>query len=682
MDNLLIITLVSLSLLVVVRVVLARRQKQRDIDSDTADYSQRVSPQAAAPTAAVPESPAKPAATASDAKATQSRSKPGLNLFAEAKSHPGNTRPAEPTSGNSADLSEPEEPLSPRERMLRDITSFGAPVPRRLEAIREAGRQKVKEAIPRLIEVLYDPEPTLASAAAESLGEIGDPQAIEPLMEISRRTDERLLEETGLKSREEQLPRESGSDAPIENPSHLPVLNPFNYKEMTLFRVDLLPAEYKQADGTPIARKELVIKGLKDNDQQLRKMAAKAAIGMDDPELTTALVETLANPYEVESVRYLAAEALGGIQDERAIEPLLKAMDDEKPAVRYSAAAALAKFGDQKVVDRLIGGLRDGNEFVRSSVAYALGSIGNSEALNALMNALEDESEVVRFSIAKALGAIGGREVLEGLKRRLSASDKKMKSAVIEVLGQIKEEEACGILRKALRDADSDISFRASLALMNQESLDVLEDLIQASQRLDQELMAWVKGEGPAPAGDMPTPDFSSIKPSSQPSADVLPSDSQTNSPAPGSEEADGANDAFQEIERHDSASEEVGLEKLRVALQHASPNVRGCAANALGDYSSPVARELLFDALTDPHEYVRSIAISSLSKKPQPDDLGVLLQFVGDSSEEVRYAVARALSSFSQTEKAKTALLKMAEKDSSRDVKRAARMALEGKRA
>jgi HEAT repeat protein len=518
-------------------------------------------------------------------------------------------------------------------------------------AIKNAGKMMLSEAVSPLIEALYDPDPAISSLAAESLGKIGDPRAIEPLLEVSRNVDRTLMEDHlegggGSQGSPSEF-NEGRTNVPLteEKP---PDTNPFKYKELTLFRIDLLPKEYFQSDGTPIPRKDLVLRGLKDNDQQLRKIAAKTAIGMNDPELIQSLVETLKNPYEVESVRYLAAEALGGMQTDSSTDALVASLQDETVAVRYSAASALSKIGGKKAVDALVTALADPNEFVRSSVAYALGQIGDQNAMNALFGAISDENEVVRFSAAKALGSIGGEQVLSGLEDRMKEHNARIKTAAIEVLGQMKDERAIQLLRDALRDENSEVAFRASLALMNQDSLEALEDLISASKRLDDELMEWVsRGEKPEPR-EVRVPE-----PPPEPIAEEVPK----NAPR--------------------SRREDEALEKLSSALKHTSPNVRGSAAINLGEYKTPQAQELLLVALRDSHEYVRSSAVASLGKIGDPAVLAPLIELVHDTSEEVRYSLAKVFAGFND-KRAQFQLNVMAENDPAKDVKRMAKKELE----
>ena len=196
------------------------------------------------------------------------------------------------------------------------------------------------------------------------------------------------------------------------------------------------------------------------------------------------------------------------------------------------------------------------------------------------------------------------------------------------------------------------------MALISQDSFEALDELIEAAKRMDNELREYM-GEPSSVVGNEPSVDGESLSTQNAASTDET--------------------EAFKSAGAVDGVSQEVAIQKLREALQHASPNVRGCAANALGDFTIPSARNLLIESLRDEHEYVRSKAVSSLARMATSEDVREFLAFVNDPSEEVRYAVANALGKFDDKQ-AKSALKQLSEKDKSRDVKRAARQALEGK--
>ncbi|MFZ5949747.1 MAG: HEAT repeat domain-containing protein [Candidatus Rifleibacteriota bacterium] len=550
-----------------------------------------------------------------------------------------------PVKENVSPKSEAKEKIAATDPLVL-IKTFSAPPEKRIPAIYQAGDQGLIEAVPALIEALYEPDSAISAAAAVALGKIGDSRAIEPLLEISRRNDVQLMKELN-ENRSSEGNEKLAEEAEDEPDSAAE--SPYNFKELVVFKIDQLPKEYFQSDGTPIPRKDLVIRGLKDNNQQLRQMAAKAAIGLENEDVVDPLIEALENPYEVESVRFMAAEALGGMGNEKSTESLLRALKDENVAVRYSAAAALSGRRDEGVVMALIGAISDPDKYVRSSVAYALGASGHPSALNVLFDCVSDESEVVSFSAAKAIAAYNSEEIIREVKKRLEFANRKSRIALMEVLGQIKSDESVRILRGFLKSEDSEISYKASMALMGQENLDILDELIEASKRLDNELVGLIRKN-----------------------EIVHPRDKK-------SEKAEAPASSFQRPEVKDERFLHVSenLMKLREGLQDKNPNIRGSAANALGDSREAVAVEILLTAIDDENEFVRASVISSLGRIGAEMSLKPLLEKAGDYSEEVRYALVKALARFSN-ESAVLCLKKMAKSDQSSQVRRAARAALD----
>lgn len=548
------------------------------------------------------------------------------------------------------EISEDAEPVITAEELLDPVSlikTFSAPVKKRIAAIREAGDKKMVEAVPALIEALYEPDQSVSLAATESLGQIGDPRAIDPLLEVSRRSDAALMKAAGADG--EKPTRVDGEVAAEETIDS----NPYKFKEMVVFKIDQLPVEYFQPDGSPLPRKELVIRGLKDNSQQMRQMAAKAAIGLDNDEIVEPLIEALSNSYEVESVRYMAAEALGGMQSDKSIECLLNALKDENVAVRYSAAAALSGRKDERIINALIEAVNDPDRFVKASVAYALGTTGEPEALQALFTCAADENEVVRFSAAKAIAGFPLDEVFSYLEQFSAANEKETCLVKIEVLGQVKDDRALKALKGLLRHNDSEVSYKASLALMGYDNTDILEELIAASKRLDEELYRLAKDNS-----NLAKVFENAVSTASEP---VLPEDH--NGPPV---------KALSEIKNLPP-----NLEKLRKSLMDTSPNIRGSAANTLGDFQGEEAVALLAAAGKDANEFVRASAISSLGRIASQAAVALVVRYEKDGSEEVRYAVVKALSNC-QLESGLECLARMSKNDRSKNVKRAARLALE----
>ncbi len=94
--------------------------------------------------------------------------------------------------------------------------------------------------------------------------------------------------------------------------------------------------------------------------------------------LEPAIKALTSHDYVVFCASAEAAEVLMLLGDKRAVDPLVKSLDDKRDFVRCAAAKALGVLGDKRAVVPLIKSLCDETNFVRSAVAIALGNIGDS----------------------------------------------------------------------------------------------------------------------------------------------------------------------------------------------------------------------------------------------------------------------------------------------------------------
>lgn len=110
------------------------------------------------------------------------------------------------------------------------------------------------------------------------------------------------------------------------------------------------------------------------------------------------LISDLENQLESDSV----ARVLGEIGDVRAVEPLIDALKDQ--TMRGTASTALVKIG-APAVEPLIADLTDDRRYLRETVARILGEIGDNRAIEPLLTALEDKS--ISKTAAKSLEILG-----------------------------------------------------------------------------------------------------------------------------------------------------------------------------------------------------------------------------------------------------------------------------------
>jgi len=259
---------------------------------------------------------------------------------------------------------------------------------------------KVKKDVQGLLQALKAENRAMRRSAALALGEIGDPNAVQPLIEALRLSEQAFL-----------------SDIDFD----------FNMQFMDII-ASALGKIGEHAVGP-------LILSLKDVD------TSKALIKVGIPAVES-LIKLLEDKNR--AVRQRASYALGEIMDKRAVEPLIHSLIDDDDKVRGSVAFALGEFGDSRAVEPLTQALKDTNVDVRMNAADALGVIGDSKAVKQLILILKrDEEWVVRQSAARALGEIGDPKAVKQLsKTKKKDKDEFVRKAAEEALEEINSKKA------------------------------------------------------------------------------------------------------------------------------------------------------------------------------------------------------------------------------------------------
>jgi HEAT repeat protein len=290
---------------------------------------------------------------------------------------------------------------------------------------------------------LGDPSAAVRSAAAASLGELGDARAVEPL--IARLWDEK----TDVRAAAAKALGKLGDARALE---------------------PLLALARSAWHGWPF---------WSDPYGSLSEAVSEALVELGDARAVGRLVYLL--PKLDERVGY-AAYVLGGLGDADAVEPLITLLgtlprDPYEPGRRGAVACALGRLGDARAVEPLIALLKDKDELgsVKQDAVEALGELGDARALAPLLVRLGHGDAYVRAAAAKALGGMRdvSAMVLAPLVARLADEATEVRAAAAEALGRLGDARAVEPLTSALDDTDTDKTVRKAAA----EALQRLGDL-------------------------------------------------------------------------------------------------------------------------------------------------------------------------------------------------------------
>lgn len=96
---------------------------------------------------------------------------------------------------------------------------------------------------------------------------------------------------------------------------------------------------------------------------------------------------------------------------------------DKVPALRAAAIAALGRLEDTKAVDTAIAALQDEEQSVRIQAALACGYLHANDATEPLLHMIEDKDKSIRMAVIQALGGINTKQVVPTLLTIIKNSD-------------------------------------------------------------------------------------------------------------------------------------------------------------------------------------------------------------------------------------------------------------------
>jgi HEAT repeat protein len=373
-----------------------------------------------------------------------------------------------------------------------------------------------------------------------------------------------------------------------------------------------------QSEASPRKITELINVLQQDRDGMKRTEAIKALGQIDDDRAREAVILALQDDYlwAFEA----AADALAQRGDERAVQVLITAMYEQiKRDQMYSpgmAAIALAEIGNPVAISPLIQALASEKPWHREDIEKALSRFG-SAAVDPLINAIHNESSSIGEGAVNALSAIGS-SAFERLLQTFTDGPTLSRRGVAKALGNIHDDRAVAPLIEALSSDDADLVAAASEALGKITDKRAAEPLIGVSHHPNSHVRAVV--------------------------ADALGSLNDPRATQPLIALLDDSNiDVCWHAQESLVKLGEPTIGPLMPKLYDEKEQVRRHAGEVLARIGG-VAVNSLTDALHDPDWRVRTSAAVSLRLHYDEAVVDSLLSALRDDNFKVREAVATAL--------------------------------------
>jgi HEAT repeat protein len=195
-----------------------------------------------------------------------------------------------------------------------------------------------------------------------------------------------------------------------------------------------------------------LIAALDDERPVVRRRAAQALGVAECTEAVVPLVEALKD--DDWRVRAFAAGALQRLPDARSVDALVVALTDEESNVREAASEALARIG-RPAGDALLAVVGDGSQEFPPGALLVLGRIGEPRALGPVLAAFESEDRIVRGAAARAAGMLGDPRAVQGLIKLLDDPDGQVRSSAVVSLQNTCCPDPVPQVIRALEDRDA-----------------------------------------------------------------------------------------------------------------------------------------------------------------------------------------------------------------------------------
>ncbi len=302
------------------------------------------------------------------------------------------------------------------------------------------GNRKCTAACDKLIELLRGSDPTVAKAAAISLGRLGDEDSVATLQAARSAATTVLRVEI---------------DNALLNAAHRLAVNGRSSDAASIYET-FYKSDSSQQDqfaglrGLVITQKdqaaELLADAMGAEDASLRRFAISLidlAPGRDATEMFVGVADSLSVDDKV-----LLLRALGLRGDTAAARAIAKATKDEDQDVRLAALEALGRVGDASIVSTLAEAAATSDGVERNVARAALQSLPATDTTDRLLQLLPDADAKLTVELIHALAARGAVAGVDTLLRLATESDPSVRGAAINALGTLADQHHVDALVK------------------------------------------------------------------------------------------------------------------------------------------------------------------------------------------------------------------------------------------
>ena len=295
--------------------------------------------------------------------------------------------------------------------------SAAQPVVAKKPAVR--GTKQDTTVVNALIARLKDENAGVRTAAAHSLGQLGDPRAVQPLIVVLADSDSEV--------------RSAAVDAlaNLEDPRAIGPIAGLLKDPVADVKHTALSALSHWEQGVPTAP---VVALLDDPNADVRHEAVDLLDHLHARSAGSAIARLIHDPSA--DVRSAVVQALGNLGAQSGAAAITEALGDPNADVRQAALGALNDLKAPIAEATLVNLMKDPSADVRQHAAELAGERSVIAAIPALHRLIDDPRSDVREAATEALGHIADPAARQALQAALQSPDPRVRRAAAEALGQ------------------------------------------------------------------------------------------------------------------------------------------------------------------------------------------------------------------------------------------------------
>ena len=328
---------------------------------------------------------------------------------------------ASPPARLSDSLPHPLSPSPSRRGGTKDEVRSPSPEGRGGQGVRTGTGSEGEDTavVNALIARLKDDNAGVRSAAARSLGRLGDVRAVTPLIAVLSDSDAEV--------------RSSAVDAlaELEDPRAIGPIAALLRDPVRDVKRNALGALSRWDQGVPTAP---VIALLDDGDADVRHEAVDVLDHLRARSAASSIARLIHDPSA--DVRSAVLHTLGNLGDQSSATAIIEALGDPNADVRHAALDALNDLRAPIAEATLIKMMADLNADVRQRAVELAGERSVVAAIPELRRLIGDPKGDVREAATQALGHIADPAARQALQAALQSPDPKVRRAAAEALGE------------------------------------------------------------------------------------------------------------------------------------------------------------------------------------------------------------------------------------------------------